>query len=202
MSLVNNRDPSVPTREDIEHILANLVTFFKDGARSPYPHYAGYKPGQAIPMRSAEQSTQNYPAMIEVISIQQAQPDTEAANKIAKILEDPTQKEAQNSSGVNENAVYLGKRKPSVRFSYQTISNFEFLYSPSHKSIGLSQNPFAIDGRASENSQSPRSIIHPDGLSSPLLSNMNWEMNSNAEPPQLSFGDRYDSLNLGRPSDN
>lgn len=66
--MVNNRDPNVPTREDIEHILANLVSFFKDGARSPYPHYTGYKPGQAIPMKSAEQSMPNYPAMIEVIS--------------------------------------------------------------------------------------------------------------------------------------
>ena len=67
LSLAQNRDQSVPTREDLEHILANLVTFFKDGIRNPFNTYPGYKPGQPIPMKSAEQSGLTYPAMIEVV---------------------------------------------------------------------------------------------------------------------------------------
>lgn len=63
------RDSNAPTKEDVEHVLANLVSFFKDGMRNPYNTFPGYKSGQAIPMKSAEQSGTTFPAMIEVVII-------------------------------------------------------------------------------------------------------------------------------------
>jgi hypothetical protein len=66
VSLVNNRDPSIPTMEEIGNILANLVSFSKEGFRNAYPYYQAYKPGQPIPMKAAEMTGQSFPAMIEV----------------------------------------------------------------------------------------------------------------------------------------
>jgi hypothetical protein len=61
----------------------------------------------------------------------------------------------------------------------------------------MSQNPFGMDGRGSDTNHSPRSFVNPEGLASPLLSNINWEVSSNADHPNLNL-DRYDSFNMGQ----
>lgn len=76
------------------------------------------------------------------------------------------------------------------------MSNFDDYCLPSQKSETHSQNPFAIDEKLYQNIVSPKNSTHQESVNSPFLSNMNWEMNSNSDPPQLNLEGPYDSLNL------
>lgn len=61
-----NHDNKVPTKDDLENYLSNLVIYFREGMRThPFTSYPGIKPGQAVPLGVGEGHDMIIP-MIEV----------------------------------------------------------------------------------------------------------------------------------------